>query len=399
MAAPWNKKTVEDVDVANRRVLVRVDFNVPMDEQGRITDDKRIRASLPTIRYLVDHKARVVLMSHLGRPKGKPDPKYSLKPVADRLQQLLGSRVAMLPDCVGDAVEQAVAGLQPGEVALLENLRFHPEEEKNDPAFAARLARLGDVYVDDAFGSAHRAHASTEGVAHHLPAVAGYLMAKEISIMGKALSHPDRPFVAILGGAKVSDKIGVIRNLLTKVDRLLIGGGMAYTFLKAQGYGIGDSLLDAEHVDLARELMEDARRRGVRLELPVDVVVAKEFKADSPYQVVPASAIPDGWQGLDIGPETRKRFAEAVRDAGCVVWNGPLGVFEMPAFAEGSRAVARALADSHAVTIIGGGDTAAAVEQFGLADRMTHVSTGGGASLEFLEGRELPGVAILQDRE
>ncbi|WP_324717305.1 phosphoglycerate kinase [Carboxydochorda subterranea] len=399
MAAPWNKKTVEDVDVANRRVLVRVDFNVPMDEQGRITDDKRIRASLPTIRYLVDHKARVVLMSHLGRPKGKPDPKYSLKPVAARLQQLLATRVAMLPDCVGDAVEQAVAGLQPGEVALLENLRFHPEEEKNDPAFAARLARLGDVYVDDAFGSAHRAHASTEGVAHHLPAVAGYLMAREISIMGRALAHPDRPFVAILGGAKVSDKIGVIRNLLTKVDRLLIGGGMAYTFLKAQGYGIGDSLLDAEHVDLARELMEDARRRGVRLELPVDVVVAKEFKADSPYQVVPASAIPDGWQGLDIGPETRKRFAEAVRDAGCVVWNGPLGVFEMPAFAEGSRAVARALADSHAVTIIGGGDTAAAVEQFGLADRMTHVSTGGGASLEFLEGRELPGVAILQDRE
>jgi len=394
----YRKKSVEAIDVQGKRVLVRVDFNVPMDDQGRITDDKRIRASLPTIQYLLRHGARVVLMSHLGRPKGKPDPRYSLRPVAQRLEELLGVSVRMLPDCVGDEVERAVQELAPGQVALLENLRFHPEEEKNDPDFARRLARLGDVYVNDAFGSAHRAHASTEGVAHHLPAVAGFLLLKEIETMGKALADPERPFVAILGGAKVSDKIGVIRNLLTRVDALLIGGGMSYTFLKAKGYEIGDSLLDAEHVDLARELMAEAERRNVRLLLPEDVVVAQAFSAEAPRQVVPASAIPAGWQGLDIGPKTRERFAAEIRKARTVIWNGPLGVFEMAPFAEGTRHVAMALAQSDGTTIIGGGDTAAAVEQFGLADRMTHVSTGGGASLEFLEGRELPGVAVLQDR-
>ncbi len=394
----YQKKSVEAVDVQGKRVLVRVDFNVPMDEQGRITDDKRIRASLPTIQYLLGHGARVVLMSHLGRPKGKPDPRYSLRPVAHRLGELLGMPVRMLPDCVGDEVERAVQDLAPGEVALLENLRFHPEEEKNDPDFARRLARLGDVYVNDAFGSAHRAHASTEGVAHHLPAVAGFLLLKEIETMGKALAEPERPFVAILGGAKVSDKIGVIRNLLTRVDALLIGGGMAYTFLKARGYEIGDSLLDAEHVDLARELMAEAERRKVRLLLPEDVVVAQAFSAEAPRQVVAATAIPAGWQGLDIGPRTRERFEAEIRQARTVIWNGPLGVFEMAPFAEGTRHVALALAQNDGTTIIGGGDTAAAVEQFGLADRMSHVSTGGGASLEFLEGRELPGVAVLQDR-
>ncbi|WP_324668161.1 phosphoglycerate kinase [Geochorda subterranea] len=394
----YQKKSVEAVDVQGKRVLVRVDFNVPMDEQGRITDDKRIRASLPTIQYLLGHGARVVLMSHLGRPKGRPDPRYSLRPVAHRLGELLGMPVRMLPDCVGDEVERAVQDLAPGDVALLENLRFHPEEEKNDPNFARRLARLGDVYVNDAFGSAHRAHASTEGVAHHLPAVAGFLLLKEIETMGKALAEPERPFVAILGGAKVSDKIGVIRNLLTRVDALLIGGGMAYTFLKARGYEIGDSLLDAEHVDLARELMAEAERRKVRLLLPEDVVVAQAFSAQAPRQVVAATAIPAGWQGLDIGPRTRERFEAEIRQARTVIWNGPLGVFEMAPFAEGTRHVALALAQSDGTTIIGGGDTAAAVEQFGLADRMSHVSTGGGASLEFLEGRELPGVAVLQDR-
>ncbi|MEW6046709.1 MAG: phosphoglycerate kinase [Bacillota bacterium] len=398
MASAYNKKSVEDVDVHNKRVLTRVDFNVPMDEHRRITDDKRIRASLPTIQYLLRHGARVVLMSHLGRPKGKPDPKYSLEPVAHRLEELLNVPVRMLPDCVGHEVEQEVERLQPGHVALLENLRFHPEEEKNDPEFARALARLGDIYVNDAFGSAHRAHASTEGVARQLPAVAGLLMLKEITTMGKALADPERPFVAILGGAKVSDKIGVIKNLLTKVDALLIGGGMAYTFLKAKGYAIGDSLLDAEHVDLARDLMEQAGRRGVRLLLPSDVVVAKEMSVDSPHRVVPASEIPEGWQGLDIGPKTREQFAEEIRKARTVVWNGPLGVFEMVPFAEGTRRIAMALAESRGTTIIGGGDTAAAVEQFGLAERMTHVSTGGGASLEFLEGRELPGVAVLEDR-
>lgn len=382
----------------HRRVLVRVDFNVPMDDQGRITDDKRIRASLPTLRYLLERGARVVVMSHLGRPKAKPDARFSLKPVAWRLQELLGVPVRMLDDCVGPQVEQAVQELAPGHVAMLENVRFHPGEEANDPEFARSLARLGELFVNDAFGSAHRAHASTEGVAHYLPAVAGFLMHREIAVMGRALAEPERPFVAILGGAKVSDKIGVIRNLLTRVDELLIGGGMAYTFLKARGGSVGRSLVDAERVPLALELMEEAARRGVRMVLPVDVVAAQELRADSPQQVVPAGRIPDGWQGLDIGPQTRRLFVEAVERARTVVWNGPLGVFEMAPFAEGTREVAEALARSGAVSIIGGGDTAAAVEQFGLAEAMTHVSTGGGASLEFLEGRELPGVAVLQDR-
>ena len=398
MAGTWNKKTVEDVDVQHRRVLVRVDFNVPMDDEGRITDDKRIRASLPTLRYLLERGARVVVMSHLGRPKAKPDARFSLKPVARRLEELLGVPVRMLDDCVGPQVEQAVQDLAPGHVAMLENVRFHPGEEANDPEFARSLARLGDLFVNDAFGSAHRAHASTEGVAHYLPAVAGFLMHREIAVMGRALAEPERPFVAILGGAKVSDKIGVIRNLLTRVDELLIGGGMAYTFLKARGGSVGRSLVDAERIQLAQELMEEAARRGVRMVLPVDVVAALEFRADSPQQVVQAERIPEGWQGLDIGPQTRRLFVEAVERARTVVWNGPLGVFEMAPFAEGTREVAEALARSGAVSIIGGGDTAAAVEHFGLAEAMTHVSTGGGASLEFLEGRELPGVAVLQDR-
>ena len=398
MAVAWNKKTVEDVPVADRRVLVRVDFNVPMDRDGRITDDQRIRASLPTLRYLVERGARVVVMSHLGRPEGRRDPAYSLQPVARRLQELLGVSVRMLPDCVGPDVEQAVQELGPGQVAMLENVRFHPGEEANDPEFARRLARLGELFVNDAFGAAHRAHASTAGVARYLPAVAGFLLHREVSVMGRALEQPQRPFVAILGGAKVRDKIGVIRHLLGRVDALLVGGGMAFTFVRARGGSVGKSLVDETHLELARELLEQARARGVPFLLPEDVVAARELSPDSPTQVVAADAIPEGWMGVDIGPATRRRFAEEVGRARTVIWNGPLGVFEIPAFAEGSREVARALAESAATTIIGGGDTAAAVQQFGLAERMTHVSTGGGASLEFLEGRELPGVAVLQDR-
>ena len=399
MAGGWRKKTVEDVDVQGRRVLVRVDFNVPLGPDGAIADDQRIRASLPTLRYLVQRGARVVVASHLGRPGGRPDPAYSLAPVARRLQELLGTPVRMLPDCVGPRVEQAVAELAPGQVALLENVRFHPGEEANDPAFARQLAALGDLFVNDAFGAAHRAHASTVGVARLLPAVAGLLLHREISLMGRALEAPERPFVAILGGAKVSDKIGVIRYLLERVDELLVGGGMAFTFLKARGGSVGSSLVDEQRLELTRDLMEQARRRGVGLELPVDVVAAPEISEQSPRQVVEATAIPPGWKGLDIGPRTCQRFRQRIARARTVLWNGPMGVFEVPAFAEGTREVARALAESHGVTIVGGGDTAAAVEALGLADRMTHVSTGGGASLEFLEGRELPGVAALQDRE
>jgi len=393
------KKTVADVEVAGKRVLVRVDFNVPQDETGAITDDARIRAALPTLRLLIERGARIVLATHLGRPKGV-DPRWRLDPVARRLEELLGRPVKKLDDCVGPAVREAVAALQPGEVLLLENVRFHPEEEKNDPAFAKELAALADLYVNDAFGAAHRAHASTEGVARHLPAVAGLLMQKEIETLGAALESPTRPFVALLGGAKVHDKIGVIENLLTKVDALLIGGGMSFTFLKAQGREIGKSLLEADCLEVARTTLQRAAARGVRLDLPVDVVVAREFRPDAESRVVPVDAIPPDWMGVDIGPATRAAFGAVLRGARTVIWNGPVGVFEMPAFAEGTRAMCDVLAEVTAAggtTIIGGGDTAAAVEKLGYGDRMTHLSTGGGASLEFLAGKELPGVAALQD--
>jgi phosphoglycerate kinase len=390
-----NKKTVRDVDLHGRRALVRVDFNVPLKD-GQVTDDTRIRASLPTIQYLVDKGAKVILMSHLGRPKGKPTPEFSLRPVAEHLSKLLGKPVSFAADCVGPAAEDAVRALKAGDVLLLENLRFHAEEEANDPAFAQKLAALGDLYVNDAFGSAHRAHASTEGVARYLPAVGGFLMERELEYLGRALESPRRPFVAILGGAKISDKIKVIENLLGKVDRLLIGGGMANTFLKAQGLAVGDSLVEDGSLDVARQLMAQA---GDKLLLPSDAVVADALDANARAQVVPVNAVPSGWRILDIGPDTVRRYRAALSGARTVVWNGPMGVFEFPRFAEGTYAIARALAElPDATTVIGGGDSAAAVEQSGVADRMTHISTGGGASLEFLEGRVLPGVAALMDK-
>ncbi len=390
-----SKKTLRDVDVSGRRVLVRVDFNVPL-ENGAVADDTRIRAALPTIQHLIEHGAKTILCSHLGRPQGKPDPRYSLRPVAERLSQLLQRPVQMAPDCVGPQVEALVAALRPGEVLLLENLRFHMEEEANEERFAHALASLAEVYVNDAFGAAHRAHASTVGVAACLPAVAGFLMAKELTFLGQALMAPARPFVAILGGAKVSDKIAVITNLLDKVDTLLIGGGMANTFLKAQGKEVGDSLVENDKLEVARELL---RKGGAKLVLPVDVVIADRFDAGAQRRVVAVEAVPAGWRILDIGSQTVARFAGCLRGARTVVWNGPMGVFELAPFAEGTFAIARALADlSGATTVIGGGDSAAAVEQAGVAERMTHISTGGGAALEFLEGRELPGVAVLQEQ-
>jgi len=389
------KLTITDLDVAGKRVLVRCDFNVPLDKDLHITEDLRIRAALPTITYLLDHGAAVILCSHLGRPKGGPDDKLRLDPVAARLSELLGRPVRKLDDCVGPEVEAAAKAMKPGDVLLLENLRFHEEETENDPEFARQLASLADLFVSDAFGTVHRAHASTAGVCQYLPSAAGFLLQKEIEFLGGALEHPTRPFVAILGGAKVSDKIGVIENLLGKADTLLIGGGMANTFLKAQGYEMGDSLVEEGSLDLARDLLA---RGGDRLLLPVDLVVADAFSADANKRVVPADSVPAGWRALDIGPKTVARYAQVVADAGTVVWNGPMGVFEFPAFAEGTFALAKALADSHAVTIVGGGDSAAAVEQSGLADKITHISTGGGASLEFLEGKELPGIAALTDK-
>ena len=390
-----NKKTIRDVPVSGKRVLLRVDFNVPL-EGGEVRDDTRIVAAVPTIRYLLDHKARVILASHLGRPKGKPTPEFSLRPVAKRLGELLGMPVAFVGECVGPEVEAAVAALKPGEVLMLENLRFHAEEEANDPEFSRKLAALADLYVNDAFGTAHRAHASTAGVAAYLPAVAGFLMEKEIDYLSRALEAPSRPFVAILGGAKISDKIGVVKNLLGKVDRLLIGGGMANTFLKAQGYDVAESLVEEDSVAIAKELL--AQGAG-RILLPTDAVVANAFAADAEAKVVPVGQVPAGWRILDIGPETVKAYSKALRGAKTVVWNGPMGVFEFPRFAEGTFAIARALAKlPGAVTIIGGGDSAAAVEQAGVADKVSHVSTGGGASLEFLEGKTLPGVAALADR-
>jgi len=396
-----NKKTVRDIDVAGKRVLMRVDFNVPLDAERRITDDSRIRAALPTIQYLLDHGAALVLMSHLGRPDGKVVEKLSLAPVAQRLSKLSGKPVEMAADCIGPQIEAQARSLQAGQVLLLENLRFHPEEEKNDPAFAQQLAALGELYVNDAFGTAHRAHASTEGVTRFLPGVAGFLVEKELNFLGAALEHPQRPFAAIVGGAKVSDKIKVLERLISMVDVLLIGGGMANTFLKAEGYEIGDSLFEEGKLELARDLVTKARSNNLTLLLPVDVVVADRFAADARHKVVAADAVQAGWRILDIGPATIEAFRAALANARTIVWNGTLGVAEWQAFAKGTDAIIDILArrtQSGATTIIGGGDSAAAVDAAGAAEQMTHVSTGGGASLEFLEGRVLPGVAALQDK-
>lgn len=394
----YNKKSVEDIDVACKKVIVRCDFNVPQDENGNITDDKRIVAALDTIKYLLGRRAAVILCSHLGRPKGEFKMKYSLEPVAKRLSQLLGIPVKMADDVVGDSAKGMAAGLKSGECMLLQNVRFHKEEEKNDPAFARELASMAEIFINDAFGTAHRAHASTAGIADYLPAACGFLINKEISIMGKALDDPKRPFVSILGGAKVSDKIGVINNLIEKCDTIIIGGGMAYTFMKAQGKKIGTSLCEEDKLELANELVRKAADKGVKLLLPVDTVCADRFAADATPVTFAAGEIPDNMMGLDIGAKTVELFSDAVKGAGTVIWNGPMGVFEFDAFAVGTKAVAKAIAESGAVSIIGGGDSAAAVEKLGYADKMTHISTGGGASLEFLEGLELPGIACLQDK-
>ena len=391
------KKTVEDINVAGKTCLVRCDFNVPVKE-GVITDDKRIREALKTIKYLKENGAKVILCSHMGRPKGEFNMKYSLVPVQKRLEELLGCEVVMASDVIGEDAKAKAAALKDGEVMLLENLRFHKEEEKNAPEFAKELASMAEIYVNDAFGTAHRAHASTAGVADYLPAVCGYLIQKEIEIMGTALANPKRPFVAILGGAKVSDKIGVIENLIDKVDTLVIGGGMAYTFFKAKGYEVGQSICELDKVELAKELMAKAEAKGVNFLLPIDTVVGDDFKEDCNFKTVDSKEIPAEWQGLDIGEKSRELFDEAIKNAGTVVWNGPMGVFEMPEFAKGTKAVAKSVADSGSISIIGGGDSAAAVEQLGYADKMTHISTGGGASLEFLEGLVLPGIAALNDK-
>jgi phosphoglycerate kinase len=391
----FKKKSITDIAVNGKRVLVRVDYNVPIKDNN-VTDDTRIVAAMPTLEYLLDHGAAVILFSHLGRPKGGPDPKYSLRPVAAYLSGLLGKPVAFAEDCVGPSVEAAVKALKPGDVLLLENTRFHPEEEKNDPDLAKKMAGLADIYVNDAFGSAHRAHASTEGVAHYLPAVAGFLMEKEIQYLGQAIANPKRPFIAILGGAKISDKIGVIKNLLTKADQVLIGGGMANTFFKAQGYPVGDSLFEEEALDTARKLLKSG---NTHLRLPVDVVIGDRFDAEAEMKIMPMGPVPDGWRILDIGPASVEVFGKALSKAKTIVWNGPMGVFEFPRFAEGTIGVAKAVASSKAVSIIGGGDSVAAINQAGLADKITHISTGGGASLEMLEGIDLPGLVALQDKK
>lgn len=392
-----NKKSVEDIDVKGKKVLVRCDFNVKM-ENGVITSDKRIVASLPTINYLLDNGAKLILCSHLGRPKGEFKPEFSLAPVAARLGELLGKEVKMAKDVVGESAQALAADLKEGEVLLLENVRFHAEETKNDPAFSKALASLAEIYVNDAFGSAHRAHSSTTGVADYLPAVGGYLIRKELEYIGGALENPKRPLVAILGGAKVSDKIGVITNLMEKVDTLIVGGGMAYTFFAAQGHSVGTSICEEDKIEMAKEMMETAKAKGVNFLIPVDNRVGLEYKEDTENKIVDSDDIPDGWMGLDIGPKTEALFAEAVKDAGTVIWNGPMGVSEWKNFASGTIAVATAIAESGAISIVGGGDSAAAVQKLGFADKMSHISTGGGASLEFLEGKDLPGVVALNDK-
>ncbi|MBE6536000.1 MAG: phosphoglycerate kinase [Ruminococcaceae bacterium] len=393
----YNKKTIEDIEVSGKRVLVRCDFNVPQKD-GVITSDKRIVGAIPTIKYLMDKGAKVILCSHMGKPKGEINPKYSLTLVAKRLSELLGVEVPLCADTIGPDAKAKAAALKDGEVILLENTRFDKREEKNDPEFTKELASLAEIYVSDAFGAVHRAHASTAGVADYLPAVCGYLIQKEISVMGKALADPARPFVAILGGAKVSDKIGVINNLIEKVDTLIIGGGMAYTFFAAQGYSIGTSICEQDKIELAKEMMAKAEAKGVKFLLPVDNRIGKEYDENTEYAEVDSDNIPDGWMGLDIGPKTRAIFAEAIKGAGTVVWNGPMGVSEWKNFAAGTEAVAAAVAESGAISIIGGGDSAEAVERLGFGPKMTHISTGGGASLEFLEGKELPGIACLLDK-
>lgn len=392
-----NKQTIQDVIVAGKKVFVRVDFNVPMKD-GVITNDTRVRATLPTLNYLLEQGAALILGSHLGRPKGQRVAEFSLAPVAARLSELLGREVKLAPDCIGEEVAKMAADLKAGEVLLLENLRFHKEEEKNDPEFAKALASLADVAVNDAFGVSHRAHASVEGITNFIPAVAGYLMEKEIKFVGQAVANPTRPFVAIIGGAKVSDKIGVIDNLLTKVDTLIIGGGMANTFVAAQGYSVGKSLLEEDKIELAKTLIAKAKETGVNLLLPTDMVVADRFAADADHKNVAIDAIPADWMALDIGTETAKTYAAALADAKTVVWNGPMGVFEMDAFAHGTTAVAKAVAASDATSVVGGGDSISALQKTGLSDQITHISTGGGASLEFLEGKVLPGIAALADK-
>ena len=390
----FNKKTIADIDVKNKKILIRVDFNVPIMD-GKVGDDTRIRAALPTLQYLLDRNASLVLCSHLGRPKGVVDPNFSLRPIANYLEDLLDRPITFVEDCIGPYAESATRNMKPGDVVVLENTRFHSGEKKNDPEMARQLASLAELYVNDAFGSAHRAHASTEGVAHFLPGVAGLLMEKEIKYLGEAISNPRHPFVAILGGAKVSDKIGVIRNLLDIADNVLIGGGMANTFFKATGYPLGDSLVDDEALDIARDLVKEG---GTLLRLPVDVVIADRFDNDAEHNTMSMGPVPDGWRILDIGQETVSAFSKVLNDAGTIVWNGPMGVFEFPNFAKGTFGVAEAVADSEALSIIGGGDSVAAVNQSGLSDKITHISTGGGAFLEMLEGKELPGIAALQDK-
>lgn len=393
-----NKKTVKDIDLKGKKVLVRCDFNVPMDEEKNITDNTRIVAALPTIQYLLENECAIILCSHLGRPKGEVKPEFSLQPVAKELAKLLNQEVIMAKDVVGEDANQKAANLQPGQVMLLENVRFHREETDNNPEFAKKLADMADIYVNDAFGATHRAHASTAGVAAYLPAVSGFLIEKELKFLGGALNNPVRPFVAILGGAKVSDKIGVIDSLLEKVDTLIIGGGMAYTFFKAQGYGVGDSICELDKLELAKDLMQKAEEKGVKLMLPVDTKIGKEFKPDTESKTVAYTEIPDNWEGFDIGEKSIQLFAGEIKKAKTVVWNGPLGLFEFDQFAIGTNAIANVLAEIDATTIIGGGDSAAAVKKAGLQDKMTHISTGGGASLEFLEGKKLPGIECLQDK-
>lgn len=393
-----NKKTVKDIDLKGKKVLVRCDFNVPMDENQKITDNTRIVAALPTIKYLLENNCAIILCSHLGRPKGEFKPEFSLKPVAKELANLLGKEVIMAKDVIGEDAKSKAEALQNGQIMLLENVRFHKEETDNDPEFAKELASMAEIYVSDAFGSTHRAHASTAGVAEYLPAVSGFLIEKELQFLGNAISNPERPFVAILGGAKVSDKIGVIDNLLEKVDTLIIGGGMAYTFFKAQGYEIGNSICELDKLELARDLMKKAEEKGVKFMLPIDTKIGKEYKADTESKTVKYTEIPEGWEGLDIGEETIKAYAEELKKAKTVVWNGPLGVFEFEQFAIGTNSIAKALSEIDATTIIGGGDSSAAVKKAGLEDKMTHISTGGGASLEFLEGKALPGIECLLDK-